>query len=153
MALTIITFFVDNLFLFWLPVLLQWIRSLHYCLCPMLPFFCCDSHLLSPTPPGCWAQRQGSTSQHQGEGRSAEKISWVLSRTNDYTVVRHPGVVVCSARGFALLEAEEEEEEEEEAVFFIIFVSRSPAVRFSACFSLCPSCVFHLSRNHWLCLK
>lgn len=119
MALTIITFFVDNLFLFWLPELLQWIRPLHYRLCPMLPFFCCDSPLLSLTPPGCWAQRQGSMGQHQGEGSSAEKVSWVLSRTHDGRVVRRPGGVVCSARGFALLE--EEEEEEEEAVFLYHF--------------------------------
>lgn len=102
MALTIITFFVDNLFLFWLPELLQWIRPLHYCLCPMLPFFRHDSHLLSPTPPGCWAQGRGSMGHHQGEGSSAEKSSWVLSRTHDGRVVRNPGVVVCSARGFAL---------------------------------------------------
>lgn len=147
MALTMIAFSTDNLFL---PFTYHFfVMDLTFVLLFVAPalFFCHSCNPLQPSAPGHTGEVPCSTGQQHGQRRSAgrglsfeQDLRRQLSEKLQIGGVQRWGLCPVSVL-------------EKEAVLFITLVSPCPTVRFSACFPLCPSCVFHLSRNHWLCLK
>lgn len=68
----------------------------------LAPFFCRDCHLLLPAAAACSGPGTCSMGHQQRGGELSSEKLWVLSGTRDGSLVRSPGVAVCSGWDFAL---------------------------------------------------